>query len=367
VKPGKPPVLASGDVARVYLLWGEDEGALVAALAAIRAAVLRPDGQDSGMDAFNHESFDAPYLSAAAAVLNACDQMPMMAAQRLVELSAPEDFGKHKRQQEDDGVARTPESKRDDAIAALIEYMQSPNPSCVLVISSTGIKGTSKLVKAAKKAADAGLPVLGHRFARPDDDRAASELVAEARRRDIPLSRDAAELMVRLLGTASAELHTALERAHAYAGGAVNRDHVAEVVRSTREANVFDLTDAIGSGDAAAALTLLAKMFELGEKDTSTAMRLLGMLLWHMRRLFVVREAADPARALNLRPFALRKLSEQAARLDEQRLRKAYSGLARLDHDLKGGSKLAYESPYLVLQRWVLDVCGALPGTDARI
>ena len=76
--------------------------------------------------------------------------------------------------------------------------------------------------------------------------------------------------------------------------------------------------------------------------------------------------ARDPAGALGIKPFAVRKLEEQAAGFDERRLRAAYAGLARLDADLKGGSKLAYESPYMAIQRWVLDTCLALPGVDPR-
>jgi DNA polymerase III delta subunit len=90
------------------------------------------------------------------------------------------------------------------------------------------------------------------------------------------------------------------------------------------------------------------------------------MLLWQTRRLCTAAFAHDPGRALNAKPFAVNKLRQQAARFDERRLRAAYAGLARLDADLKGGSKLAYESPYLALQRWVLDTCNALPGVDPR-
>ena len=68
-----------------------------ALVVALRKAVLQPEGVETGMEAFNHEQFDAPYVGAAAEVLNACAQVPMLATRRLVELSSPEDFGRHKR------------------------------------------------------------------------------------------------------------------------------------------------------------------------------------------------------------------------------------------------------------------------------
>ncbi len=353
--------IASGKIAPVYLLWGEDQAALKAVVEALREAVLRPGGVSTGMEAFNHEQFDAPYVGAAAEVLNACGQVPMMAERRLIELTSPEDFGRHKRAEELDGEAKPLESKRDDAIGALIDYFDAPNPTTVLLVSSSNLKGTSKLVKAAKKAAQ----VVERRFAPPAEGEAVGELMAEARRRELALSPAGATALVNAIGTTMSELIAALERAVAFADGArVDRQHVEAVVATTREANVFDLTDAIGQGDHVRALEILARMFSNGEKDPGQAMRLLGMLLWQTRRLCTVKFARNPAEALNVKPFAVRKLQQQAANFDERRLRAAYAGLARLDGDLKGGSKLAYESPYIALQRWVLDTCDALPGVD---
>jgi DNA polymerase III subunit delta len=355
--------IAGGRIAPVYLLWGEDRATIEVVVAALREAVLRPDGVSTGMESFNHERFDAPYVSAAATVLNACSQIPMMAPRRLIELSSPEDFGRHAHAADFDGDAKPLESKLDDAIAALIEYFEAPNPSTVLVVTSTGLKATARLVKAAGKAAQ----VVDHRFVAAAEDEAVGELMSEAARRELPLSPAGASALVHAVGTGMSELIPALERAVAFAGGArVEREHVEAVVAATREANIFDLTDAIGRSDHTRALELLARMFAVGEKDTGQAMRLLGMLLWQTRRLCTVKFANDPADALNIKPFAVRKLAQQAAGFDERRLRAAYAGLARLDSDLKGGSKLAYESPYMALQRWVLDTCGALPGVDPK-
>ena len=359
--------IAAGKIAAVYLLWGEDSGAIKSVITALRAAVLRPDGVSTGMEAFNHEQFDAPYVHAAAEVLNACAQVPMMAERRLIELTSPEDFGRHKRAEELDGETKPLESKRDDAIAALIGYLAEPNPTTTLVISSSKLKGTSKLVKAAKKAAKGGAGIVEAKLAPAGEREAVDDLLDEAKRRRIPLTVEGAHALVHAVGTSMSELVPSLERALAFADGAlVDREHVEAVVATTREANVFDLTDAVGRGDQRRALEVLARMFHTSERDPGQAMRILGMLLWQTRRLATVKFSAKPAAALGIKPFAVRKLEDQARRFDERRLRAAYAGLARLDSDLKGGSKLAYESPYMALQRWILDTCQAMPGVDAR-
>jgi DNA polymerase-3 subunit delta len=353
--------IARGRLAPVYLLWGEDRAAIDVVLTALREAVLRPGGVSTGMEAFNHEQFDAPYVRAAADVLNACAQIPMMASRRLVELSSPEEFGKQCRVEDLDGDIKPLESKRDDAIEAFIGYFDAPNPSTVLVLTSTGLSGTSRMVKAAKGTKH----VVERKFGPPKDSEAVDALMAEARRLGTALSPGAAQALVKAVGATLSELLPALERAHAYAdGGRVERAHVEAVVAYTREANVFDLTDAIGQGNHVRALEILAHMFHTGEKDPGQANRLLGMLLWQTRRLCTMKFAPDGGDALNLQGFVLRKLQDQARGFDERRLRAAYAGLARLDSDLKGGSKLAYESPYMALQRWVLDTCGVLPQVD---
>lgn len=353
--------IASDRIAPVYLLWGDDQAALETVVKALRAAVLRPGGVSTGMEAFNHEQFNAPYIGAAAEVLNACGQVPMMAARRLIELSSPEDFGRYKRAEELDGETKALESKRDDAIEALIAYFDAPNPSTVLVLTSSGLKGNMRLVKTAKKAAQ----VVEYKFEPPSENDAVGALMAEAARRKLPLTKLGAVALVNAIGTSMSELIPALERATAFAAGAsIGREQAEAVVASTREVNVFDLTDAIGQSDHVRALEILARMFSTGEKDMGQGMRLLGMLLWQTRRLCTVKFASNPADALNMKPYAVRKLQEQAAGFDERRLRAAYAGLARLDSDLKGGSKLAYMSPYMALQRWVLDTCAALPSVD---
>jgi DNA polymerase-3 subunit delta len=352
--------IRKGELARVYLLWGEDHVAMQEVVEALRDAVLRPGGRDDGTSAFNHERFEAPYLRALAPLLNACAQAPLLGAHRLVELSSPEEFGKHKRAGEGEGSG--PESKKDAAIEALVEYFENPSPTTVLVVTSTGIQGTSKLVKAAKKFSG----VVEHKFTAAKDADAVAEVLKSARTKKIQLDREAARALVLAVGTTRTELDPALERVAAYAGERpVTREDVEAVIVTTREANVFELTDAIGHRDHVTALRILARMVD-GERDVGSVMRVLGMLVWQTRRLIVAATARDPASALGIKPFAVGKLVEQARNFDLDLLTRAHAGLARLDDDLKGGSRLTANVPYLALQRWILDTCSALPSTSPR-
>ncbi len=344
--------IEAGQLAEVYLLWGEDAAVIASLQQALRTALFGEGKPGAGLEAFNHERFDAPYTKAVAEVLTACAQMPMGSPRRLVELSAPEDFHKHVQS----------ESTRDKALEALVAYFDAPNPTCTLVITSTGLKGTSKLIKAAKKAGG----VVELKCGALSEEAAVSVLHNEARARGWRLEGAAAQALVARIGSGRAELVAGLERAGAHAeGGQITRADVESVAVDTREADIFALTDAIGRRDHRRALALLSTMFRYGERDPGQAMRIFSMLVWQMRRLCVAKFADDPQGALGIKPFAVRKLQEQARGFDPATLESAYLSLARMDLALKGGSRLAYLSPYMVLQRWVLETCGAMPQVAA--
>ncbi len=351
--------VARGDLANVYVLYGDEPDAIRRAVATIRKAVIPPDDATAkSMEAFNYDRFDGPDVKAAKQVLDACVQVPMLSKYRLVELANPDELGKYRRGSDDDG----PVSTRDAATNAIAEYVAKPCPSTVFVIYGSQIDGRAKLVKAAQKTGRVcKFTGLGH------DSEGIAYVISEGKRLQVQIDRRAAAWLVECIGTSRSELTGAVERAKLYADRAkLTRDDFEAVVAHTREANIFHLTDAVGQGDARTALEVLAQLFATGEKDQGSAMRVFAMLTRQIRLIFAAKFHNQTRGLEGQKPFIVRKLQEQARGFDSHRLRAAYSGLARLDHDLKGGSRVAYASPYLALQRWILDTCGALHGVDPR-
>jgi DNA polymerase III subunit delta len=341
--PAVPPVV---------LLYGTEPAPMSARLQELRRAVLV-----SGLEAFNHERFAGRELESLSPVLEACGQLPLMAERRLVELSDPELVGKGR------GPAST---KVQDA---LVDYIKAPNPSTVLVLCSSGIDGRSRLVGAAKKA---GLVEKFEPWKRDED--AVAFVLEQAAKTDTRIDRATAMALVQLVGTGLSDLVHALERAslHAGAGQAVTERDLDAVVAHTREAVIFELTDAVGMGDGPRALAVLAHLFhESSQPEVGQANAVLSMLIRQLRLVFTARMAGDGHGAIEaatgVPPFVARKLAGQARRLDEVRLRRAYAALARFDRDLKGGAYSVVRAPYLALQRFILDVCGALPGVSPRV
>ncbi len=189
----------AGERPRVVLLWGDDTERIEAAIGEARGRSL---GAAAGLEAFNHEVFDAAYTEGFGPVKAACQQLPMMAPQRLVELSAPESFGKH--------VKDAPPA--DKCMDALLAYVQAPSPTTLLLVSSGGLRSTSRLVKAVTKSPH------GHieRFKAPGNDReAVGWLTSHARAHGIRLGRGAADEVVLRVGHGTAALRSGV-------GGAPN-------------------------------------------------------------------------------------------------------------------------------------------------
>lgn len=344
--------IAAGKLQPVYVLYGEEPAAIRAVVTALRRHLIPPDDAVAqSMAAFNHEKFEGADLKSAGAVLSSCQQVPMMAKKRLVELANPEDIAKGGG---DD--AGSPAA----AIDALANYIKAPSPSTVLVISSMAIDGRSKLVTACKKDGWA------HKFeALKRDDEAAALVISEAQARGKGIAREAANMLVAAVGTGRSELLAALEQVMLHAGErAVGVADVEAMVVHTREGNIFHLTDAVGRGEAQAALTVLARMFSAGEKETGTSLQVLAMLTRQIRMLYTAKVGASHSIQP---PFLQRQYENQARGFSEARLRTAYAALVRLDSDLKGGSAAAYASPFMAIQRWILDTCAAMPGVDPRV
>lgn len=343
-KTGAPPVV---------LLYGNEPGPVRKCVDAVRGSVL-----EGGLEAFNHEKFAGRELESIGPVLEACAQLPMMAAKRLVELSDPEAVGK--------GKAGSDAAKASQA--ALVAYLKEPNPTTVLLIVSSGIDGRSKLVTATKKV---GAVV---KFEQIKRDRDAVEFLRDAAAEGgYTIDGAALGTLTERVGTRQSALLAALERAalHAGADNPITVADVRAVCGDHKEAVIFELTDAVGLGQRDKALSVLAALFtESVAGEIGQANQTLAMLIRQIRLVFTAHEAGpNPQRiaaACGVPPFVASKLASAARRFDEARLRRAYAGLARLDRDLKGGSYAVTKAPYVALQRWILDVCDALPGVAAR-
>jgi len=114
--------IAAGKLQPVYVLYGDEPAAIRSVIQALRRRLIPPDDPTAqAMAAFNHERFDGADLRGAGPVLAACQQMPMLAQRRLVELANPDDMAKLRPLM---GSVNAPGNPEKDA-AAYIAYLDA--------------------------------------------------------------------------------------------------------------------------------------------------------------------------------------------------------------------------------------------------
>jgi DNA polymerase-3 subunit delta len=299
--------VASGKLAPVYVLSSEQPLLVERAVHAIRDAAVPP-----AMRGFNFDVIEAKGASAQR-ILAVAQTLPMMAQRRMV-------------------LVRDLAAMQAAELNKLVDYLESPNPSTVLV----GV--ASKIDKRVKFFAAAAKRKLVHELALPRD--LTAWLKAEARERKIPITAEACARLADVIGKDLARLALALEQLALYASErTIEAEDVDDLIADTRERSVFELTDAIGQGDLAAALAAVAALCE----QRQSAIGVVVMIARFMRQLAMCHVAQAQrvprdqlAQLVGAPPFAVQKLMGQARRYDQPGLARAAIELARADQSLKG-------------------------------
>jgi DNA polymerase-3 subunit delta len=312
--------LAGGTIRPAYLLLGEEALLRDDAVAALRDAVLREGARDFNYDPLPGTSTTPARLRDALATL------PVMASHRLVWLQGLED-------------RRAAGRELCEALADAVPGLDGEG-GAVLVVTAPKADRRQRWVKAF--TGDAVLVACEP----PKNRRALVAFVrGEAARQEVGLGGGAAEALAERVGPHLLMLRQEIAKAALLAGPGqeVTRAHVAESTSDVAEEPIWELTDAIGEGRAAAALRVLDRLLGSGAAPPA----LLGSLANHFRKLLRVRSGQQPLGP----PFVVKKLQSQAGRYTPGRLRKCLDAIHDVDQVLKGRGGLP---PTLALERLVM-------------
>ena len=301
------PELAAGKPAPVYDLSSEQALLLERAVSAIRDAAVPP-----AVRGFNYDVIE-PGRATAARILAAAQTLPMMAQRRMV-------------------LVRDIGSMQAAELNKLLSYLESPNPSTVLV----GVAG--KVDKRIKLFATAAKRKLLHELTPPRD--LSGWIKSEASARRVVIAPQACARLADVVGKDLARVALALDQLALYAGDrTIEVEDDDDLIADTRERSVFELTDAIGKGDVTAALAGVAALCE----QRQSAIGVVVMVARFMRQLALCQVAQarrlskeQAAQLVGAPPFAVQKLMSQARRYDQPGLARAARTLADADRSLKG-------------------------------
>jgi DNA polymerase-3 subunit delta len=240
-------------------------------------------------------------------------------------------------------------------VDAVVAYLASPAPGAVLCLVGQALKRDSPLVKASAGAGS----VLEWEVARGRLDQWVGE---EFAKRGVGVERDACHELVHLVGDDKLALALEVDKIATWAAGEpVGVDEIRQLAVAAADRPPWDLTEAWGEHDVAAALEVVEeKLDRQSMPRRAQAALLAGSLAAHLGRMRqlarLAQEGVRPKEAatrLKLHPFRAEKLARQAEGFSPEELDDATVRLAGLDHALKGGSRLA---PDLELQLAVADL-----------
>jgi len=240
-------------------------------------------------------------------------------------------------------------------VKAVAAYLASPAPDTVLALVGAELKKDSALGKACAKAGDVLVFDVPKR-------RLPDWVTTQFKERGVEIDADVARLLVDIVGEDPEQLATEVDKIATWAGeGAVGVREVEQLATGCAEIPGYELTDAWGRRDLAAALVSCETLLERsGDPVSRTVPALVGLLVGHVGRVRDCQIFADEglsareaAARLKRHPFYVEKLYAQARNYEPDELRAAVVRLAALDHAVKGGSRLAVD---LELERAVIDI-----------
>jgi DNA polymerase-3 subunit delta len=326
------------------VLHGEDDFSAREML----AALLRDE-----RFAYNIDRFDGP-AAELSAIRQACATMPFLGEGRLVVVdglpkpkreaatkepapepaSAPDAAGK--------GAKGKRSAKKPSAAAQAADFAKGlaalagelPPATTLAVIVAEELPKTHPLLAAAQAHGKL------HTFTPPTGAALDHWIAARAKLENAAITPDAVRLLARLASGNLRLLANEIAKVATYVGpgGSIDAQAVTLLVPDSREARVFDLTDALARGERGPALRLLHELLDDGQQP----LMILAMVARQVRTLIQVKDLAargvrppEIAATVGIAPFLVEKTAAQAKRFTTAQLDAAQRACLEVDTALK--------------------------------
>jgi DNA polymerase-3 subunit delta len=317
------------DLKLVYLIHGTQEMKLEQALERLKRRFSAAGDLDFNLQTFRGESARSDEVVAA------CNTMPFMSERRLV-------------------IVKNADKMAKPDLDVLAAYAKSPSETTTLVLVAEKIDRRTSLYSAI----DARGGVAEYRA--PKKSEYPAEVVQLFSAKGRTVGRDAAEALVTAVGHDLTRLSLEVDKVVAYAGDqrTLSRSDLEEVMSSTASTSVFEYVDALGSRDARAALQCVAEL--IGQGESVHGIHAIGVR--RIRDLLAVQTVMSRgqttssaiAGVLKRQEWQVRDYPRQARRFGGGELVRALCLAAAAEAEMKTS-----RDSRLVLERWVLAVCGA--------
>lgn len=316
-----------GDIGPLYYIYGDEPFLVEKGTKELTARIVAADFRDFNLNVFYGRDCRG------AEIVDAAQTLPMFSDRRMV-------------------LVKDAERLSVEALEIIGRYLANPSPSTCLLFQGEKPDQRKKFFLEFKKN---GVLV---EFKRPYENQLPAFIRDEAGRHGKKVEPAALELLVGLVGNNLQELASQIEKIATYAAGrpTLTLDDVRAVASDSRADSVFDLTNALGSKDLAAALKSLRTLMGDGEAP----LFILTMITRHFRQIWMMRELIDrrtPAseigKTLRINPYFLEGMIAQARRFSVKALKGIFDRMFETDLALKSsGGK-----PDVLMERLVMDIC----------
>ena len=232
-----------------------------------------------------------------------------------------------------------------EAWNAFLKTLEEPPPNTVFVLATTEPQKVMATIVDRTQRFD---------FQRPSLEQIAEVLRRVADAEGIEVEDGAVALVARSASGSFRDALGTLDQLVAFGGEKVRTDDVIELLGAADAELLFETTDAIGSGDAAAALGAIDSLARSGRDPGQFARDLIA----HLRQLLVARATGDVPESFTVTVAQPDRLAEQAGRIGEAKLMGAIDALSVATANMREG-----DDPRLSLEVALLKV--TRPGLDA--
>lgn len=317
----------------VYAVDGEERLLVDEAVKKLKEHSLPRSARDFNFDQLSARS------AGATRIVEAAQMLPAFAPRRLVLVQHAELLDTDDGEEAEGEAAKKRREKKGQELKILLDYLERPCPTTVLVLVAEKFDARTKLYKALQRA---GVTL---RFARPKPKEVPDLIRRRARSTGVAIEDPAIRALADSVGADTTAAFQALELLSLYVGPdakrAITAADVETLISETREESIFALADAIGKQDRASALKGLHGMLSISREHP---LRILAMIARHWRNLARARSLLDAGMprdelgaAVGIPPFLVDGLLGQARRQPVTAFVRGLEAIAATDRELKGG------------------------------
>jgi DNA polymerase III subunit delta len=320
-------LLKRGSLGRVYLFYGPGEFRIEKVLKEIRETLIPESARD-----FNLQVFYGGETTTPADITDAASSLPFLSSNRLI-------------------IVRRTENIPGSALDCLIPYIENPVESTCLIFLSSKTDFRKEFYKKVRAAGGAvHFKSLYDRQVVPWIKRFAAEL-------GLNITEEGCIYLQAIVGNRLRDLYTEMEKLYLRHGSQmIGEMEIRELAIHSRIYTIFELMDEISLRRHANSLSVLNRYLE--EEGREAVFGIIGMLNRQIRLIIQAKSVADKggrspevAKKLQIQPFLVNKVLQQAQSWSMDDLEHALHLLYRADRHLKSGSQ-----PRLILENLLLSL-----------